>query len=651
MVIRYKHFLGTLGILTGICYFFISSLDHVIITPETKRILYREYINTPLEPPNDSEDPPECELKDLYTDIHDANIVKDFESLQYICKEYRRKFLHIFQHQGWQFSELQQAILEYSSIIGKANTLKGYLKIMHYKNIYNKETTHLYEHIHNQIIMCLESINFIRSNLIFIPQERLNYGYQFYPSLSPYKNWIEEIRRNKEHCLSPAVEQTLRIKAMTSKTGWLHLYEDTIHYLKRKNAKRSTQNPNTGKSTPSSPPLHTLSFEQISLFARILNNLFLDQQIDAICHNFTDPLEAECFRLNMKRSEIDHIFEQFISHLSHISNRYYMLKAKILGKTKISADEANQPVFHNLTPEIPWNIAKKCILNSIKPLGYSIQEGYKSFFSLNRIEAIDSENKKSIAFSQPFSGNHYPCVFFKYKKTLDSVFTLSRILGDAVNQSFSYPDCTDLLAKPMPIFRGVFGAFSELVFFDYMFKKVTNPTEEASLLCTMIERKLETFIKQAMICNFERNIYHQYVKTSLNPINISSEWLNTMKKYFGSEVIIDHSIQYEWIMNSQLFHTPFNHVASLFAENIANLLFLNFKQIKADDTGEPFENFIKQYLNFMNSGVNFSSAELQNIFNIDIHQKNFWNNGLALMEEWLNHLEKLLAQYPELCSP
>lgn len=624
MVLKHKDIIIISSILLGFGFFFIVTLDPIMLRPEMERVYYPT-VAGPLSPPPVSKEAPTCVFKNLYSGPKDPNISADLRKIHDDCASYRKRFHLLLGKQSWQFPSLRLALWDYSQLLGRMQVIEGYVRWLHFTDLTNEDASKLYTHVISTLAVERANISFIRHNVVTLPEERLAYGYQFYPPLRMYQKWMTKIRNQKEHISDAGVEQSLLIKNVTSRLAWQRLYENTRLYMKQHAAE---------------------SEGSVKLCTYILNQIWKDFDVDAVCHKFETATEASHCHCAFDPKGVDLLTKALPKLCAKTSHRYYALKAKLLGKTRITNKEARAPFHPKWAPTVPWQDAQNAVLDSISAFGDPLYQEYASFFEGEYIEARNIPHKVDGAFIQTLSQDRHPYVFLRYKGQLANLFTLVNLVTQGVAQTMSYAHNIHLIALADPVFQEAYGVLGEYLLWFHLQQHTRSPQEDILLLCTIIERYLSHAIHASVLHVWMSELWNKARKTTLSSEDLNASWKASMDTYFGPAVLVGAA--HQWIEQWHLFYKPFSYLIQPFSEHLAQNLFFNFqKSLISSPCTIPV--FTQKYMELLQKGNSTSEEDIQTIWNMNLSPDN-WLSITELCTKWLDKLEELINRHPELCE-
>ena len=139
-----------------------------------------------------------------------------------------------------------------------------------------------------------------------------------------------------------------------------------------------------------------------------------------------------------------------------------------------------------------------------------------------------------------------------------------------------------------------------------------------------------------MYTEFENNLY-QIVsdEEQLSPQILNEKYLIIQRKYYGEHVEYDDISSIEWTRLGHLYrwsYYPYKYATGLNIASIVVNSLMNEKSLSKE-----------KYLEFLSSGSSLNPLDLLNMINIDFTNSNIISNGLQVMQNDIEELEKILA--------
>ena len=354
----------------------------------------------------------------------------------------------------------------------------------------------------------------------------------------------------------------------------------------------------------------------------------------AKAHKYTSDLEAA-----LDGSHIPvKVYEQLIEAVHEsmpLMYRYMKLRKKLLGVEELHMYDLYVPVIEQDHSEIPFEQAKKTVLEGLAPMGEEYLHLLKEGFDHGWIDVYENQGKRTGAYSWGAYGTH-PYVLLNYQGTLHDVFTLAHEMGHALHSWYSDEHQPYIYAGYRIFVAEVASTCNEALLIHYLMeqsKKAGDQKKTMYLMNYFLEQFRTTLFRQTMFAEFEK-ITHglQEQGETLTADRLCEIYYDLNKLYFGEEICVDQEIAMEWARIPH-FYTPF--YVYQYATGFSAAIALS-KQIL--EKGVPA---VEQYKKFLKGGSSMYPLELLKMAGVDMEQKAPVQDALAVFAQYLDEMERL----------
>ena len=354
----------------------------------------------------------------------------------------------------------------------------------------------------------------------------------------------------------------------------------------------------------------------------------------AKAHKYTSDLEAA-----LDGSHIPvKVYEQLIEAVHEsmpLMYRYMKLRKKLLGVEELHMYDLYVPVIEQDHSEIPFEQAKKTVLEGLAPMGEEYLHLLREGFDHGWIDVYENQGKRTGAYSWGAYGTH-PYVLLNYQGTLHDVFTLAHEMGHALHSWYSDEHQPYIYAGYRIFVAEVASTCNEALLIHYLMeqsKKAGDRKKTMYLINYFLEQFRTTLFRQTMFAEFEK-ITHglQEQGETLTADRLCEIYYDLNKLYFGEEICVDQEIAMEWARIPH-FYTPF--YVYQYATGFSAAIALS-KQIL--EQGAPA---VEQYKKFLKGGSSMYPLELLKMAGVDMEQKAPVQDALAVFAQYLDEMERL----------
>lgn len=291
------------------------------------------------------------------------------------------------------------------------------------------------------------------------------------------------------------------------------------------------------------------------------------------------------------------------------------------------------PIVKDIELKIPYEEAKKIIIQGLQPLGEEYIETLKNGLESRWIDVYENKGKTSGAYSWGSYGTN-PYILLNYQGKVGDLFTVAHELGHSMHSHYSHKNQPYINSSYKIFVAEVASTLNESLLMNYLLKNTTDKNEKLYYLNYYLEQFKGTIYRQTMFAEFEKMIYEKVE----NGDALTHELLNKLYhdlnvKYYGDKIVIDDYIDLEW---SRIPHFYMNFYVYKYATGFSAAISLS-KQILEE--GEPA---VKRYLEFLKSGGSEYPIEQLKKAGVDMTTKKPIQNALSVFSDVLTQIEELL---------
>ena len=402
------------------------------------------------------------------------------------------------------------------------------------------------------------ALAFMDPEILAIPEETLK-AFLEPEEMKPYRFYIENLTRSREHCLDAQRERMLAMlgdAAQTPSDAYEMLTNVDMELPKIHDAEGNEVQLTAGNfGVYRESPVRAVREEAfnamfgtykkyINTFAALYGGNVKQDQFMSNVRGFSSACEAALFRNNIPVSVYDSLIEA--AHDSLPTMREYLeLRKEVLGLEKIDMYDLYCPMVKDVDFKVPFEEAKKLVKEAMKPLGEGYQKLLDKAYSENWMDVYENKGKRSGAFSCGVFGVH-PYVLLNYTDALDDAYTVAHELGHAMH-SYKSDSTQDYLNHSYCIFVAeVASTVNEVLLTKYLLATETDKARRAYVLNHFLEGFRTTLFRQTLFAEFERKAHEAYQNGEpLTAEKLTGIYRSLVELYYdGAEV--PENIAYEW---------------------------------------------------------------------------------------------------------
>ncbi len=495
-----------------------------------------------------------------------------------------------------------------------------------------------------------ERINGLTTHLLFVTLElnriedgELQAKLEGSPALAHYRPWLRDVRASRPHQLDDAIEKTLHEKAITGRSAWVRLFDETMADLRftfdgerltsaqifdKLQAKDREVRRQAGEAIGA-----TLQ-ERVRLFARITNTLAKDKQIEDGWRHYARPISSRNLANRVEDEVVDALIAAVRQTYPRLSHRYYGLKARWLGLDKLEYYDRNAPLPEDDDTRIAWDDAKVIVLDAYRRFSPQLSGILENFFDRRWIDAELRAGKDAGAFCHPTVPGVHPYVLMNYQGRARDVMTLAHELGHGVHQVLAAEQGPLMASTPLTLAETA-SVFGEQLTFRRILEGAGDAKRRRVLLAGKIEDALNTVVRQIAFVEFERRVHDARKTAELTADELGDIWLAVQVESLGPAFDLDDDYRVFWSYIPHFVHVPFYVYAYAFGDCLVNALYAVYER-------EPV-GFEQRYLDLLRAGGTLWHDELLRPFGLDARDPAFWGRGLDVIASMIDQLETELS--------
>jgi oligoendopeptidase F len=460
------------------------------------------------------------------------------------------------------------------------------------------------------------------------------------PAAARWRPWLRRVRLARPHELGPELERLLVDRA-PAVANWVRLYDDTLARLRaRVGSERLTlsealnrlSDPAVDRRRAAAKGLAKALAEREDVLALCYNTLAAEKQVEDRWRRYDSSIAARNIANEVDGAAVEALEAAVVEAYPKTSHRYYRLKARVMGKSRLDHWDRNAPLTAATPRAYGWDEARGMVLDSFADLDPTLADRAQVFFERPWIDARPRPGKQSGAYSHSVTAPRHPYVFMNFMGERRDVLTLAHELGHAVHQALAAPQGTLLADTPLTLAETA-SIFAEGLVFDRLLAEAT-PEDQRSLLAGKIEDTLNTVVRQIAFHRFESRFHAARQEGEVSPEAIGALWMSVMGESLGPAVRLNQGYEHYWGYVSHFVHAPFY----VYAYAFGNLLVEALMEARRGDPAA----FAPLYERLLAGGGTRTYVEALAPFGLDPRLPSFWRGGCLRLERLVDAFEALV---------
>ena len=359
-------------------------------------------------------------------------------------------------------------------------------------------------------------------------------------------------------------------------------------------------------------------------------NIETNSKIAKLRH-YNSSIEASLFADNIDVLVYNNLIDTVRKNLPVLYD-YYDLKKEVLGLSKLHLYDIYANMVSEVGKKYTFSEAKEIVLKGLSILGEDYTSKLNEAFSKRYIDIYNNKGKRGGAYSSGFYDT-YPYILLNFEGNYSDVTTLAHELGHSMHTMYSC-EANPYNTSSYKIFVAeVASTVNELLLIKYLLKETNAKNEKLFLLNKLLELFKGTIFRQTMFAEFEKNMYESHEKgIVLTSDYISSNYYKLVSDYFGTNVVIDDLIKFEWM---RIPHFYYNFYVYKYAIGLAAAC----KIVHDIETNK--ESGVSKYIDFLKTGGSMWPSEELEICGVKVDSPEFIEDAISMFKETIKEFREI----------
>jgi oligoendopeptidase F len=579
------------------------------------------------------------DLSDLYTGSDDPAIERDIEGAEQDATRFRERYHG--QVAGLGAAELAEAIDERERIESVFTRVAYFAHLNFATNMADTVRGALVAKVNEKGAALETQLLFFTLEWVGVEDDRAA-ELLAAPELDHWRHWLQSARKFRPYVLTEPEEQIVTEKNVSGVSAWSRLYEELLGALRvtldgeevgletamarlydaDRDVRRTAAE---AVGTALEPGLRTRTF--------VFNTILVDKSIDDRLRSYATWISSRNLANETTDEAVQALVDATVSRY-HVAQRYYRLKAKLLGLDRLEYYDRFAPLAED-TVHVSWADAHGMVVGAYADFSQEAGDLVERFFTDSWIDAPVREDKRTGAFCATTVPGVHPYVLMNYTGDRRSILTLAHELGHGLHGQLAQP--LGLFNSSTPLTTAeTASVFGEALTFKRLLAQEDDPKRRLDLLSGRIEDAIATTFRQIAMNRFEDAVHtERREQGELSPERISELWITCQTSLFGDSVGVEG---YEpwWSYIPHFLGTPGYVYAYAYGYLFALAIYRRYEQ--------EGEALVGPYLELLRAGGSKSPEELAQIVGLDLTDPAIWGSGIDALSEELDEAEKLAAE-------
>jgi oligoendopeptidase F len=345
---------------------------------------------------------------------------------------------------------------------------------------------------------------------------------------------------------------------------------------------------------------------------------------------FTDDLEPALRANNIDRATLDAMTDAVVASLPSF-RRYLRAKARVLGH------DGGLPWWDLFAPvgragTVAWSGATESVREAFAGFSPDLEALANRAFAERWVDAETRDGKQGGAYCAGVEGD-VSRIMMNFDGSQDAVSTLAHELGHAFH-NVALAERTPLQRRLPMALAETASIFCETLLFEHAAAQARDDVEHLGLLDVHLVGATQTVVDIHSRFLFETELGARRRRTTLSVADMRAAMLDAQDAAYGDGLHPDHRHEYMWAVKGHYF-TPFYNWPYTFGLLFGIGLYARY----VDDP----ERFRSNYDDLLSTVGMADAASLAARFGIDVQERGFWAESLAVLGRHVDEYERLTS--------
>ena len=574
----------------------------------------------------------------FYSNLDDPQIEADKKAMVKLVKAvsvYRDTIVEMAPY------ELSILLGKYEAIIQLSRKLSYFAFLYSDTHKNDPEASRFKSKVNEEVSRAFESLGFIHFELNSLPDYK-KIEFLNHPKLQRWISWLRSLFIGY-WSLSEGASFIINKKSLVS-SSWDRLYDETCANLKfRFKGKILNEAEIRAKMRSKSPEDRRIAMAEMNrvykenahVLTMCYNMILKDKSVDDELYGNREPVAESLSNNHICKEDLLAMINEVSDSYIPISQRFYKMMAKMMKTDQLNyADRCYNPV-EVAGKKITWLECVQKVLQAYASFSLEYATYAAEIVNSNIIDVPPRKGKTSGAYC---IRGEVPYILLNFTGDEDDANTFAHELGHAVHHLLSAQ--VGVLNDTTPTaLAEVASEFAENLLFKQQLASAKDNREKLALLISRVQDMINSIHRQVAFYKFEERTHRERKKGELSTARLNQIWREENSRCLGFDVGED--AEYMWMGISHIFGMPYYVYSYAFAGLVVNNLIKAYENWNENDEFQMQESFDDLYLDMLsNTGIEDFKSLLEP-FGIDADDPEFWANGLSVITEYIDEIEKL----------
>ena len=462
-------------------------------------------------------------------------------------------------------------------------------------------------------------------------------------ALDHWRHWLSAQRVFRPYLLTEPEEKILTEKSVSGVSAWSRLYDEVLGGIRvdlgdpepvaLETAMARLYSSDRDERRGAADAVTVALQPTIRIRTSIFNSILVDKWIDDRLRGYPTWITSRNLANETSDVAVQALIDAATSRYD-VPQRYYRLKAKLLGLDQLSHFDRFAPVADDAS-KTPWVEARRIVVDAYSSFSAEAGSALERFFDDDWIDAPVRPDKRHGAYCATNVPGVHPYVFMNYTGDRRSILTLAHELGHALHGSMAQPLGLFNASTPLTTAETA-SVFGEALTFKGLLGAEDDPRRRLDLLTGQLEDAIATTFRQIAMNRFE-NLVHTERRESgeLSADRLSELWIECQSALFGDSVSVEGYDSW-WSYIPHFMSTPGYVYAYAYGYLFALAIFRSYQR--------EGDAMVAPYLDLLRAGGSKSPEELASMVGLDLTDPSIWASGIDAIADDLDEAEALAAE-------